>query len=307
MAVPVAAPVAAAVGPAARSVEEDKGNQPKEGEEGEAEGLALRSLSDHLRTVTDRRSAHGKVYELHGVLCLVVVGLLTGHVGFSQTIALAVGHGARRRYNGPKRAQMKRKGIVRPEPSRWLYDIGMLWRGDPTVPGLQQMIRILAGIKPVELQEAMRGWVSDLLQSLQVRQYVGSVDGKALRAGGKHVLSVFVHDVEQVVMHEEVGEKKNELSAFRNRLPWLLDRYPGLWLLCGDAMFANQTLCQLLNNRGRHWLFQIKANQGNLFEKLELYFSGIVHGVPHVSDAAEKKGSTWKSATTGSPRGGAKC
>ena len=63
MTVPVAVPVAAAVGPAARAVEEDKGNQPKEGEEGEAEGLALRSLSDHLRTVTDRRSAHGKVYE----------------------------------------------------------------------------------------------------------------------------------------------------------------------------------------------------------------------------------------------------
>jgi len=73
-------------------------------------------------------------------------------------------------------------------------------RGDPTVPGLQQMIRILGGIKPAELQEAMRGWVSDLLEILRVRQYVGSVDGKALRAGGKHVLSVFVHDVEQVVL-----------------------------------------------------------------------------------------------------------
>ena len=179
---------------------------------------------------------------------------------------------------------MKRKGIVRPEPSRWLYDIGMLWRGDPTVPGLQQMIGILAGIKPVELQEAMRGWVSDLLEILRVRQYVGSVDGKALWAGGKHVLSVFLHDVEQVVMHEEVGEKKNELSAFRDRLSGLLDRFPGLWLLCRDAMFADaqrrrsllrggecaacQTLCQLLNNRGRHWLFQIKANQGNLFESV---------------------------------------
>jgi len=309
MTVPVAAPagVAAADGPVVRSGEEEKGNETVGCGEGELERSVLRSLSDHLRTVSDRRSAHGKVYELHGVLCLVVVALLTGRMGFSQTIALAVGHGARRRYNGKKRERMKRKGNVGAEPSRWLYDIELLWRGDPTVPGLQQLIRILAGIEPADLQEAMRGWVSDLLETLQARQYVGSVDGKAMRAGGKHVLSVFLHDVKQVVLHEEVGEKKNELSTFREKLSWLLDWYPGLWLLCGDAMFADQTLCALLANRGRHWLFQIKANQGNLFEKLEVFFHPIAQGPPHFSDEPEKKGSMWKSEITGWPTGASRC
>jgi hypothetical protein len=305
MTAPVAAPVAVAPAdePVVRTDEVRKGKESDEGEEEELERSVLRSLSDHLRTVSDSRSAHGLVYGLHGVLCLVVVSLLTGKMGFSQMIALAVGHGARRRYNGAKRERMKRAGIVRPEPSAWLYDIGLLWRGDPTVPGLMQLIRILGGIAPADLQEALRGWVRDLLETLEAERYVGSVDGKAMRAGGKHVLSVFLHDVKQVVLHEEVGEKKNELSTFREKLSWLLDRYPGLWLLCGDAMFADQTLCALLANRGRHWLFQIKANQGNLFEKLELFFHPITQGPPHISDEPEKKGSMWKSEITGWPTG----
>jgi hypothetical protein len=309
MTVPAAAPVAvaAADGSVLRSDEEEKWSESEGCEEGEVEGSALRSLSDHLRKVSDSRSAHGRVYELHGVLCLVVVGLLTGRMGFSQIIALAVGHGARRRYNGAKRERMKRAGVVRPEPSAWLSDIGLLWRGDPTVPGLMQLIRILGGIAPADLQEAMRGWVSDLLETLGAKQYVGSVDGKAMRAGGKHVLSVFLHDVKQVILHEEVGEKKNELSTFREKLSGLLDRYPGLWLLCGDAMFADQTLCALLANRGRHWLFQIKANQANLFEKLAVFFYPITQGPPHVSDEPEKKGSMWKREITGWPTGASRC
>jgi hypothetical protein len=308
MRVPVAAPVAAAVGPdQAQSVEESERKESDARREAEPEERALRSLSEHLRTVSDRRSVHGKVYELHGVLCLVVVALLTGHVGFSQTIALAVGHGARRRYNGENRKRRRRQATERPSASAWLYEIGLLWRDEPTVPGLQQMIRILDGIDPAELQEAMRGWVRDVLQMLQVERTVGSADGKAMRAGGKHVLSVFLHDVGLVALHEEVGEKKNELSTLRDRLAWLVDRYPGLWLLCGDAMFADQTLCKLLNYHGRRWLFQIKSNQGNLYEKLELFFYPIVQGPPHASDEAEKKGAMLKSATTGPPRGRGKC
>lgn len=62
---------------------------------------------------------------------------------------------------------------------------------------------------------------------------------------------MFLHDVGLVALHEEVGEKKNELSTLRDRLAWLVDRYPGLWLLCGDAMFADQTLCKRLNYHGR--------------------------------------------------------
>ncbi|MGH8103603.1 MAG: hypothetical protein ACREJQ_03675 [bacterium] len=251
------------------------------------------SLKEHLRKVVDSRSANGKVHQLHGVLCLVVIGLLTGQIGLSRLIAFAMGQGAQRRYNGENHRRMRRKKMVEVRPASWLYEIGLLWRGAPTVPGLQTLIRILGGIKPGELQEAMGAWVKQLLEELGAQTLVGSVDGKAMKAAGRHVLSVFIHDLQQVLWQEEVGEKKNELSAFRDRLKEMLARYPGLWLICGDAMFADQTLCDLLKREGRQWMFQIKANQPNLMEKIEIIFSPIVRQRPHLSDEPEKKRTAW--------------
>lgn len=241
----------------------------------------------------------GKVHELHAVLCLIVVGLLTGKTGLSCIIAFAVGHGARRRRNGSRLGQRRRARPPIPEPSPWLYDIGLLWRGDPTAPSLQTLINILGGIRPGDLEQAMSAWVSELLKGMRAERYVVSVDGKSMRGADKHVLSAFVHDLRVVAMHEEVGEKMNELSSLRKRLPWLLERYPGLWLLCGDALFADASLCELLKYNGRDWLFQIKRNQGNLFEKLELVFAPITQGKPHYSAEPEKKRALSSSAITG--------
>lgn len=264
------------------------------------ENNVLDSLCAHLREVADKRSPHGKVHELVGVLSLIVVSLLVGKIGLSCVVAFALGHGARRRYNGEHRKRMSRvKSEQDKPPAKWLYDIGLLWRAIPTVPSVQTLIRILGGLSPADLQEAMSRWIVETLKTMRVRHYVGSADGKAMKAGGKHILSVFIHDLALVAMHEEVSGKKSELSTLRDRLSWLLERHPGLWLLCGDAIFADKTLCKLLNYNGRDWLFQIKDNQPNLSEKLEVIFSPIVRTEPHHSAPPEKKGSTWRSETIG--------
>lgn len=264
------------------------------------EAAVLESLCAHLMKVADRRSPMGKIHELHAVLCLIVVGLLTGKTGLSCIIAFAVGHGARRRrHNANPLGKRRRPRPPRPEPSPWLYDIGLLWRGDPTAPSLQTLINMLGAVRPGDLQQAMSDWVSELLAGMRAERYVVSVDGKAMRGAGKHILSAFVQDLKVVAMHEEVDEKKNELSTLRERLPWLLERYPGLWLLCGDALFADATLCELLKYNGRDWLFQIKRNQAHLYEKLELIFAPITQGKPHYSAEPEKKRALSSSAITG--------
>jgi hypothetical protein len=253
------------------------------------ESRALQSLSECLRQVADARAPQGKVHDLHAVLCLVVIGLMSGQRGLSSIIALAAGHGARRRYNGANHRRRRRELLAAPEPEPWLRQIGLVWREEPTVPSLQTLIRLLGLVKGAELQEAMRQWVTGLLDALGVERWTGSVDGKAMSAAGRHVLSVFIHDLRLTALHEEVDQKRNELSTLRGRVEWLLDRYPGLWLLCGDAMFSDAKLCDLLKNRGRHWMFQVKANQPHLMEKMEIVFSPIVRRAPHASDEPEKK------------------
>jgi hypothetical protein len=265
-----------------------------------SEEAVLQSLCGRLKKVADQRSPQGKVHQLHGVLCLVVVGLLTGNAGLSRIIAFAMGHGARRRRHIPGALGWRgRRRPHGPEPARWLRDIGLVWRGVPTAPSLQTLINILGSIRPRDLQEAMSAWIAELLDKMRSARYVVSVDGKAMRGAGKHILSGFVQDLRLVAMHEEVGEKANELSSLRERLPWLMERYPGLWLLCGDALFAEAKLCELLKFNGRDWLFQIQRNQQHLYEKLELVFAPIARRPPHHRAQAEKKGAASSGAITG--------
>jgi hypothetical protein len=189
-------------------------------------------------------------------------------------------------------AKSLRERREKPEAAPWLFEIGLVWRGAPTVPCVGRMIALLGGVTVADLSEAMSGWLTDLLAHLRTRRVIGSVDGKSMCAAGRHVLSVFLHDLHQVALHLDVDDgKKNELSALRGALDSLFDRYPGLWLLVGDAMFADRKLCEMINGRGRHWLVQIKENQPDLLEKMRLVFSPIVRGrQPDATSGPEKRG-----------------
>jgi hypothetical protein len=106
-----------------------------------------------------------------------------------------------------------------------------------------------------------------------------------------HVLNVFLHDVEQVVWQVPVESKENEISAFKQSLDELLEAYPFLQLVTGDAMFAGAPLCGALLERGRHYLFQIKEDQKHLHEKMELIFAGkLALSAPASALTGEKNG-----------------
>ena len=117
-----------------------------------------------------------------------------------------------------------------------------------------------------------------------------SVDGKASRAAGVHVLNIFLHDVQQVIWQVPVEEKKNEISALKQVLSDLFETYPFLRILTGDAMFAGAPLCSDLIEHGRHYVFQIKADQKNLYEKMEIVFAAkLARASTDASLTGEKK------------------
>jgi hypothetical protein len=108
--------------------------------------------------------------------------------------------------------------------------------------------------------------------------------------GGVHVLNVFLHDVRQVIWQAPVDKKKNEISALKQALSDLFETYPFLRILTGDALFAGAPLCSDLIARGRHYLFQVKADQRHLYEKLELVFAAkLARDVAPDSLTGEKK------------------
>ncbi|QDS99289.1 hypothetical protein HG15A2_26110 [Adhaeretor mobilis] len=101
-----------------------------------------------------------------------------------------------------------------------------------------------------------------------------AVDGKTAKQGiddnGRplHMLNAFVHDVQAVVGQWSTGaEKTNEPTLLCRHLVALLETYPMLRLITGDAMFAQRPLAELICGQGRDYLLQIEANQGDTLDR----------------------------------------
>ena len=85
------------------------------------------------------------------------------------------------------------------------------------------------------------------------------------------------------------GEKTNEPTALRNHLHELLERYPLLRLLTGDAIFCQRPLATALVAENCDYLLQIKSNQADIQEAAQLAL-GAAHDKPPLAQTVEKKG-----------------
>jgi len=230
-------------------------------------GVALATLLEALGQVSDPRKARGVRYPQGAMLGLCILAFICG--------------------------RMTLTGVWRfgRDNKRLLKELGFTRMTSPSVPTLSRM---LCSVDPRELQQALAGWLSGLIASARLRRpaKVASVDGKAVRSSGAHVLNVFIHEVERVAWAAPVEGKANEITAFKALLADLFARYPFLELVVGDAMFAGRPLCEQLIENGRHYLFQIKADQRALLEKMNLLFSPKIHAAPKKTGRVEKKGVT---------------
>jgi hypothetical protein len=227
---------------------------------------ALTSLLEALRQVADPRQARGIRHPLASILGLCILAFVCGRQSLTAVS----------RFGRQHKTLLQELGFPRPTP--------------PSVPTLS---RTLGAVEPANLQRALSLWLSGLLQELTSPQplAVASVDGKTSCAAGVHMLNIFLHELELVLHQAPVEGKQNEISAFKAALAGLLAAYPFLELLVGDAMFAGAPLCELLIQNGRHYLFQVKADQPELLEKLALVFVPHLHRrLDQATLAGEKKG-----------------
>ena len=109
-----------------------------------------------------------------------------------------------------------------------------------------------------------------------------AIDGKtskqALDNNGRplHMLNALVHDWKVILGQWSVGaEKTNEPMVLRRKLEELIQNYPVLKILTGDAIFAQRPLAELLNSRGIDYVFPIEANQGDTLDALEYCFAQV--------------------------------
>jgi hypothetical protein len=155
--------------------------------------------------------------------------------------------------------------------------------------------RTLAQCRVTDIQQVFLDWLKSCGETLSPEATV-AVDGKtakaALDSDGRplHMLNAFVHDLQVVVGQWSVGaEKSNEPTVLRRHLQELVNNYPFLKLLTGDAIFAQRPLAELLTNGGIDYLFQIEANQGDTLDALESCFADAPRRPP-AAETVNKRG-----------------
>jgi hypothetical protein len=117
--------------------------------------------------------------------------------------------------------------------------------------------RTLAQCQVGDFQAALSTWLRECLADSET-EGVLAVDGKTAKQGlddnghPLHMLNAFVHDLQVVVGQWSTGaEKTNEPTLLRHHLEELLNAYPMLQLITGDAIFAQRPLADLICAKNR--------------------------------------------------------
>jgi hypothetical protein len=165
--------------------------------------------------------------------------------------------------------------------------------------------RTLAKCRVADFQAALSVWLQARLAESTTRGAL-AVDGKTAQQGldddghPLHMLNAFVHDLQVVVGQWSTGaEKTNEPTLLRRHFAELLDAYPMLRLVTGDALFAQRPLAELITSRGCDYLLQVKDNQRETLDALAHCFAEAPQRPP-AAETTDQRGLSAKPAVSGS-------
>jgi DDE_Tnp_1-associated len=237
------------------------------------------TLLEAFSQLDDPRCRRGVRHPFAGIVVLMLLGMLARIREMEVLVRWATVHWDQLR--GPL-------GFDRDEP-----------------PCATTISRTLSKCQVAEFQGALAIWLQNCLTETPGDGVV-AVDGKTAKQGlddnGRplHMLNAFVHDLQVVVGQWSTGaEKTNEPTLLRRHLQGLLDTYPMLRLITGDAIFAQRPLAALICARQRDYLLQIEANQGDTLDALEHCFAQAIERPPAAA-TNEKKGPCRKPVAYGS-------
>jgi len=205
------------------------------------------SLWEAFEQVPDPRDAQGRRHPLPAILALTAVAILSG----SRSLYAIAQFG---RDRGKSFAAAL--GFTRDVP-----------------PCCATLHYLFAALDRKAFERAIRRWTS---RWVAAGWESVSLDGKTLRGTqghevpGVHLLAAYAHEAKLVLDQIPVDAKTNEHKTALEMLN--LIPLEGK-LVTGDAMFCQRDLTQKIRKKRAHWLWPVKANQGDLLETLAAEFA----------------------------------
>lgn len=212
------------------------------------EQAVLKSLAEHLATLTDQRQPRGLRYKLTPVLVLVVLAKLCG-----ANNPIEIARWVEYRAAGLKEA------------------LGLNW---PRMPHHSTYRRVLQ--TALELSELEQIAGASLKTLAQASGAVLNLDGKTVRGTiakgatrGLHLLAVQQAQTNAVVAQTALRVAENEISAAKRLLKKAQIKGK---IITGDAIFAQRELSRQVVHQGGDYVWKVKQNQAQLLNQIEQFF-----------------------------------
>ena len=213
-------------------------------------------LLDILAEVRDPRHKKGKRYPLVSTLALLIIGLMSGHKGYTSIATWA-----------------------RSEPEL-AKALGFKSGKTPCASTLHNLLKRL---DVVSLEAALTKWVFSKLESLQVLETQDlqgvAIDGKELcgsedpETGYRtHLLSAVSHELGITLAQCAVSGKTNEIPISKK----LLKAFDVAGkVVTTDALLTQRTFCKEVREHQAHYALPVKENQKQMFNDIRELFKPL--------------------------------
>lgn len=206
------------------------------------------SLLDHFSMLEDPRIDRHKLHSLESILFLTVCAVLSGCNDWDE---------------------IEEYGI---EKEAWLKKYVAFSNG---IPSHDTINRVIARLKPRELQKSIIGWVESVVA--QSGYNLINIDGKRLCNSGEngsksiiHLVNAWSSSNQMILAQVKTEDKSNEITA----IPTLL----GLLELEGaivtiDAMGCQTAIAEKIVDNGANYILAVKDNQKFLHDDIKDAFA----------------------------------
>ena len=213
-------------------------------------------LLDILAEVPDPRHRKGKRYPLGSILALIVIGLMTGHKGYTSVATWAESQ---------------------PE---LIQALGFRSQKTPRASTLHNLLKRL---DVVSLEASLTKWVFSKLEDLQVfktqRLQGVAIDGKELcgsedpETGYRtHLLSAVSHELGITLTQQPVSRKTNEIPISTQ----LLKAFDvARKVVTTDALLTQKTFCKEVLKHQADYALPVKENHKQMYDDIRQLFEPL--------------------------------